>query len=49
MQTVIVLHSLVRWAVLLFGILTLINALSGFFKKRVFTNSDDKSNLFFYD
>lgn len=47
MQTVIVLHSLIRWAVLLFGVLTLINALSGFIKKRVYTNSDDKSNLFF--
>lgn len=47
MQTVIVLHSLLRWAVLLFGVLTLINALSGFIKKRVYTNSDDKSNLFF--
>ena len=47
MQTVIVLHSLLRWAVLLFGVLTLINALSGLIKRRVYTNSDDKSNLFF--
>ncbi len=47
MQTVIVLHSLIRWAVLLFGLLTLINALSGFVKKRAYTNSDDKTNLFF--
>ena len=47
MQIVLILHNLIRWAVLLFGILTLVNALSGYFKKRLFTNSDDKSNLFF--
>lgn len=47
MQTFNVLHSLLRWAVLIFGVLTVINAASGYFKKRPFTNSDDKSNLFF--
>jgi hypothetical protein len=47
MQTFNVLHSLLRWAVLIFGVLTVINALTGFLKKRPFTNSDDKSNLFF--
>jgi hypothetical protein len=47
MQTFTVLHSLLRWAVLIFGVLTVINALTGFLKKRPFTKSDDKSNLFF--
>jgi len=47
MQTVAVIHNIIRWAVLLFGVLTLINALSGTLKKRVFTESDNKSNLLF--
>ena len=47
MQIVLILHNLVRWLVLLFGILTLVNALGGVFKKRAYTESDNKSNLFF--
>jgi len=47
MQTVAAIHNILRWAVLLFGVLTLINALSGTLKKRVFTESDNKSNLLF--
>ncbi len=47
METVAVLHSLLRWAVLLFGVLTLANAISGIATKRVFTESDNKSNLLF--
>ena len=45
--TVLVLHSILRWAVLIFGLLTVLNALTGIFKKRPFTESDNKSNLFF--
>ncbi len=45
--TVLVLHNLLRWAVLLFGLLTVINAFTGYTKKRAFTVSDNKSNLFF--
>jgi len=45
--TVLVLHSLLRWAVLLFGLLTVLNAFSGYTRKRVFTESDNKSNLLF--
>lgn len=45
--TVLVLHSLLRWAVLLFGLLTVMNAFSGYTRKRVFTESDNKSNLLF--
>ncbi len=47
MQIVLVLHNLMRWAVLLFGLWTLINALSGVFGKRPYTGADNKSNLFF--
>ena len=42
-----VLHNFLRWAVILFGLLTLINALTGVLKKRPFTKSDNTSNLFF--
>lgn len=47
MQTVLVFHNLLRWAVLLFGLWTLINALTGTFSKRPYSKADDKSNLFF--
>ena len=47
MQIVLILHSLVKWAVLIFGLSTLMNALGGVFKKRAYTESDNKSNLFF--
>jgi hypothetical protein len=47
MQAVLVFHSLIRWAVVGFGLWTLINALSGVFSKRTFTSADNKSNLFF--
>ena len=45
--TVLILHNILRWAVLIFGLLTVLNAFTGFAKKRVFTESDNKSNLFF--
>ena len=47
MQIVLVLHNLFKWFVLLFGLLTLLNALGGVFKHRVYTESDNRSNLFF--
>ncbi|MEO6730153.1 MAG: hypothetical protein ABIN01_02965 [Ferruginibacter sp.] len=47
MQIVLVLHNLVRWAVLLFGLWTLLNALSGVFGKRKYTAGDNRSNLLF--
>lgn len=47
MQTVAAIHNILRWAVLLFGVLTVLNALTGTIKKRVFTESDNKSNLLF--
>ena len=47
MQFVLFLHNLLRWAVLLFGLWTLLNALTGFFGKRAYSASDNRSNLFF--
>ena len=47
MQLVLVLHNLLRWLVLLFGLWTLINALTGVFGKRRFSAGDNRSNLLF--
>lgn len=48
MQTfVLALHNILPWAVLLFGLFTVLNAVSGIVKKRIFTESDNKSNLLF--
>jgi hypothetical protein len=47
MQLILALHNLVRWAILLFGLWTLINALTGVLSKRSFTSGDNRSNLFF--
>lgn len=47
MQVVLVFHNLLRWAVLLFGLWTLLNALTGVFGKRTYTAGDNRSNLLF--
>jgi hypothetical protein len=47
MQIIAAIHNIIRWAVLLFGVLTVLNAFTGTIKKRVFTESDNKSNLLF--
>ncbi|MBI3882869.1 MAG: hypothetical protein HY305_01240 [Sphingobacteriales bacterium] len=47
MQIVLVLHNLVRWAILLFGVWTLINAITGVINKRPYTVTDSRTNLFF--
>jgi undecaprenyl pyrophosphate phosphatase UppP len=47
MQTVLVLHNILRWAVLIFALWVLFSSLSGYFGKRAYTRSDDKANLFF--
>lgn len=47
MQIVLVIHNLLRWAVLLFGLWTVLNALTGVFSKRTFTAGDNRSNLLF--
>lgn len=47
MQIVLVLHNLLRWGVLLFGLWTLLNALTGVLSKRTFTAGDNRGNLLF--
>jgi hypothetical protein len=47
MQAILVIHNILRWAVLLFGVWTLLNAISGVTGKRAFTVNDNRSNLFF--
>jgi hypothetical protein len=47
MQLLLVLHSLVRWVILLVGLWTLINALTGVMNKRSFSAADNRSNLLF--
>ncbi len=43
----LVLHNLLRWAVLLFGLWTLFFAMSGVISKRNYTTADSRSNFFF--
>jgi hypothetical protein len=47
MQIVLVLHNLLRWAVLIFGLWTLLNAITGVFSNRKYSAADNRSNLFF--
>ncbi|MEP7164028.1 MAG: hypothetical protein ABI741_04995 [Ferruginibacter sp.] len=47
MQTILVLHNILRWAILVFGVWTLLNALSGVMSKRPYSVNDNRSNLFF--
>ncbi len=47
MQIILVIHNLLRWAVLLFGLWTLVNALTGVINKRKYTAGDNRSNLLF--
>lgn len=47
MNYILPIHNILRWAVLLFGLWTLINALTGVFTKRNYIASDNKANLFF--
>jgi hypothetical protein len=41
------IHNILRWAVLLFGLWALLNALTGVFSKRNYSGSDNKIGLFF--
>ncbi len=43
----LIIHNILRWAVLLFGLWTLINALTGVMSKRNYTGGDNKASLFF--
>lgn len=47
MNYVLITHNLLRWGVLIFGLWTVVNALSGVFSKRKYSASDNRSNLLF--
>lgn len=47
MNYTLIIHNILRWAVLLFGIWAVLNAVTGILKKRIYTSSDNKINLFF--
>jgi hypothetical protein len=45
--TALILHNLLRWAVLLMGIWTILNAITGITTKRSYSANDNRSNLLF--
>ena len=47
MNYILPIHNILRWAVLLFGLWTLLNALTGVISKRNYTANDNRANLFF--
>jgi uncharacterized membrane protein len=47
MQIVLAIHNVLRWAVIVFGVWSVINALTGILTNRPFTKNDNRSNLFF--
>jgi len=47
MNYILPIHNILRWAVLLFGLLTIIKAISGVSAKRNYTSGDNKTSLFF--
>lgn len=47
MNYVLPIHNILRWAVLLFGVYTVIKALGGLMAKKNYTGGDNKASLFF--
>jgi hypothetical protein len=47
MQVLLVIHNLLRWFILLFGVWTVFTAISGSISKRAFAPSDSRSNFLF--
>lgn len=47
MQALLIIHNLLRWFILLFGIWTVLNAIGGLTGKRAFTPSDGRSSFLF--
>jgi len=47
MNSVLILHNITRWAILIFGLLAVITSIGGIIKKRAYTNADNKISLFF--
>ena len=44
---ILVLHNIMRWAVLLFGLWTVLSAISGIMSKRNYTSGDSRTNFLF--
>lgn len=47
MNYTLVIHSMLRWAVLIFGVWAVLSAIGAVISKRDYRNSDNKSSLFF--
>ena len=47
MHSVLILHNITRWAVLIFGLLAVITSIGGIVKKRAYSAADNKISLFF--
>lgn len=47
MEILLVLHSLIRWLILLFAFWTLISAIGGISANRNYTSADSRANFFF--
>jgi hypothetical protein len=47
MNHTLITHNILRWAVLLFGLWTLVNAILGVVSKKQYRSTDNKINLFF--
>ena len=43
----LIIHNILRWAVLILGVWAVISALSAVISKRAYTSGDNKSSLFF--
>jgi hypothetical protein len=47
MNYTLIIHNILRWAVLLFGVWAVVSALLAVFSKREYKSSDNKTSLFF--
>jgi hypothetical protein len=47
MQTLLVVHNLLRWLIILFGVWTVLNAIGGLAGKKNYMAADGRSNFFF--
>jgi F0F1-type ATP synthase membrane subunit c/vacuolar-type H+-ATPase subunit K len=47
MNAVNIIHNILRWAVLLFGLLAVIKAIGGVASRKNYTNADNKTSLLF--
>ncbi len=47
MQVLLVIHNLLRWLILLFGLWTVLGSIGGLLTKKPYTASDSRGNFFF--